>query len=57
MDNYEPYPKRFTGHDYLRAWKLAGGYEKPPETGDQAGAANAYTNMPEVFEERPGAKS
>ncbi|KAJ4395389.1 hypothetical protein N0V91_010868 [Didymella pomorum] len=46
----EVYPKRFTGEDYLRAWKMAGGhdvvYEEQP---------SGKTNMPVPFEERRGA--
>jgi large subunit ribosomal protein L41 len=49
---FENYPKRFTGEDYLRQWKLAGGYDVL-ETVD----AGPYKNMPTPFEERPATKS
>ncbi|KAL6703658.1 hypothetical protein ACN47E_009432 [Coniothyrium glycines] len=51
-DAPEPYPKRFTGEDYLRSWKLMGGHdivEAPEES-------QARRNMPEPFEERPATK-
>lgn len=48
------YPKRFTGEDYLRAWKLSGGYDLV-DTGD--GAEEPNRNMPTPFEERPATKS
>jgi large subunit ribosomal protein L41 len=51
----EHYTKRFTGEDYLKAWKLAGGYDDATvvQTADGKGARN----MPEPFEERPTGKS
>ena len=44
----EVYPKRFTGEDYLRAWKMAGGHDVVYE--EEAGKSR--TNMPVPFEER-----
>lgn len=44
----EVYPKRFTGEDYLRAWKMAGGHDIVY----QEEASASRTNMPEPFEER-----
>ncbi|KAL5116366.1 hypothetical protein ACEQ8H_005714 [Pleosporales sp. CAS-2024a] len=46
------YPRKFTGEDYLRAWKVAGGHDVV-----SAGGANAYRNMPVPFEDRSAAKS
>ncbi|KAF1936121.1 hypothetical protein EJ02DRAFT_459781 [Clathrospora elynae] len=48
----ENYAKRFTGEDYLRAWKMAGGYDLV-ETGE----VEKRRNMPVPFEERPATKS
>ena len=48
------YPKRFTGEDYLRAWKLSGGHDIV-ETSN--GATEPNRNMPTPFEERPATKS
>lgn len=48
----ENYPKHFTGEDYLRAWKLAGGHDIVENTG-----ADPNRNMPEPFEEKPATKS
>lgn len=46
----EVYPARFTGEDYLRAWKMAGGHDV---VYDEAGSSAAgKTNMPVPFEER-----
>ncbi|KAI4917879.1 uncharacterized protein J4E92_008816 [Alternaria infectoria] len=50
----ENYEKRFTGEDYLRAWKLAGGHDLV-ETGREAVASGR--NIPTPFEERPATKS
>ena len=43
----EVYPQRFTGEDYLRAWKMAGGHDVVYEE-----AEKSRTNMPVPFEER-----
>jgi hypothetical protein len=43
---YKAYPKKLTGEDYLRMWKINGGYE-PVE-----GLEQTYDNMPEVEEVR-----
>ncbi|KAF1922960.1 uncharacterized protein M421DRAFT_76557 [Didymella exigua CBS 183.55] len=43
----EVYPKRFTGEDYLRAWKMAGGHDIVYEE-----ASATRPNMPAPFEER-----
>lgn len=51
VENYE---KRFTGEDYLRAWKMAGGHDIV-ETG--SGAVDSGRNIPTPFEERPATKS
>ncbi|EMD97888.1 hypothetical protein COCC4DRAFT_144240 [Bipolaris maydis ATCC 48331] len=48
------YPKRFTGEDYLRAWKMSGGHDIV-ETADSA--SDSSRNMPTPFEERPATKS
>ncbi|KAJ4984172.1 hypothetical protein SVAN01_10343 [Stagonosporopsis vannaccii] len=45
----EVYPKRFTGEDYLRAWKMAGGHDVVE---DGANTGEGRTNMPVPFEER-----
>ncbi|KAF2025758.1 hypothetical protein EK21DRAFT_75624 [Setomelanomma holmii] len=45
----------FTGEDYLRAWKLAGGHDIVDA--GAAGAAEPYRNMPTPFEEQPASKS
>lgn len=45
---HEPYEKRFTGADYLKAWKLAGGYDAV----DMGGEVTSHRNMPEPFEEK-----
>jgi large subunit ribosomal protein L41 len=50
----ENYEKRFTGEDYLRAWKMAGGHDIV-ETGN--GAVDRGRNIPTPFEERPATKS
>jgi large subunit ribosomal protein L41 len=50
----ENYEKRFTGEDYLRAWKMAGGHDIV-ETGN--GAVETGRNIPTPFEERPATKS
>lgn len=42
----EVYPKRMTGEDYLRAWKMAGGHDVV-YTEEQGGK-----NVPAPFEER-----
>lgn len=44
----EVYPKRFTGEDYLRAWKMAGGHDIVYEEE----ASQTRTNMPVPFEEK-----
>ncbi|KAF2830341.1 hypothetical protein CC86DRAFT_315532 [Ophiobolus disseminans] len=44
---YENYAKRFTGADYLKAWKLAGGYDVV-QTAEQT----TRRNMPAPFEEK-----
>jgi large subunit ribosomal protein L41 len=46
--------KRFTGEEYLRAWKLAGGHDIV-ERATEAQGRNR--NMPTPFEERPASKS
>lgn len=46
----EVYPKRLTGEDYLRAWKMAGGHDVVYE--ESANTAQGRTNMPVPFEER-----
>jgi len=49
----DTYPKRFTGQDYLRAWKMAGGHDTVnAETTD-----SSTTNTPRPFEEKPATKS
>jgi hypothetical protein len=45
----EVYPKRFTGEDYLRAWKMAGGHDIIEET---SAVESKGTNMPTPFEEK-----
>ncbi|KAJ4350884.1 hypothetical protein N0V95_004332 [Ascochyta clinopodiicola] len=45
----EVYPKRFTGEDYLRAWKMAGGHDVVYTEGQES---RGRTNMPVPFEER-----
>jgi large subunit ribosomal protein L41 len=55
QDGYENYPNKFTGEDYLKAWKLAGGHDVV-DTG-VTGSVDPYRNMPAPFEERPAAKS
>lgn len=47
------YPKRFTGEDYLRAWKVAGGHDIV----DVETTESYNPNIPEPFEEKPAAKS
>jgi hypothetical protein len=47
-NGFEAYPKKLTGEDYLRQWKLNGGYEP-------VGRERTYENMPEVSEEKPKA--
>ena len=49
-----PYAKRFTGADYLQAWKLAGGHDIVEQ---QSGNVEKNRNMPTPFEERPATKS
>jgi large subunit ribosomal protein L41 len=44
----EVYPKRLTGEDYLRAWKMSGGHDIVYEEE----ASKTRTNMPVPFEER-----
>jgi large subunit ribosomal protein L41 len=51
-DGYEPYPKKFTGADYLREWKASGGYDEVHTEGEVA-----PRNMPTPFEEKPASKS
>lgn len=50
---YQPYAKKFTGVDYLKAWKLAGGHDLVETEPVQQTASR---NMPEPFEERPAKK-
>jgi large subunit ribosomal protein L41 len=57
QDGYEPYEKRFTGEDYLRAWKLAGGHDITQSRDGANGYAVAGSNMPQPFEERSVVKS
>jgi large subunit ribosomal protein L41 len=45
----EVYPKRFTGEDYLRAWKMAGGHDIIEET---SAVESKGTIMPTPFEEK-----
>jgi large subunit ribosomal protein L41 len=52
QDGFETYPKKFTGEDYLRAWKVSGGHDVV-----NAEDVGAYRNMPTPFEERPASKS
>ena len=47
----EVYPKRFTGEDYLRAWKMAGGHDIVEET-SAVESKSKGTNMPTPFEEK-----
>ncbi|KAH8722633.1 hypothetical protein GQ44DRAFT_711740 [Phaeosphaeriaceae sp. PMI808] len=47
---YDQYPERFTGEDYLKAWKLAGGY-------DMVQNGETLSTMPVPFEEKAGAKA
>lgn len=49
----DTYPKRFTGEDYLRAWKIAGGYDNV----NQEMQESSNTNIPTPFEEKPATKS
>ncbi|KAH7396991.1 hypothetical protein DE146DRAFT_658376 [Phaeosphaeria sp. MPI-PUGE-AT-0046c] len=51
---YQPYAKKFTGADYLKAWKQGGGHDLV-ET-EQVEPTSASRNMPEPFEERPAKK-
>ncbi|KAF2130334.1 hypothetical protein P153DRAFT_365948 [Dothidotthia symphoricarpi CBS 119687] len=53
MGESENYPKRFTGEDYLRAWKTAGGHDLVEGQGE----AGPRVNMPEPFEEKTGTKA
>jgi large subunit ribosomal protein L41 len=50
-NGYEAYPKRLTGEDYLKAWKLSGGYDPVEMT-----ETRPYTNMPTPFEEKAATK-
>ncbi|KAF9699954.1 hypothetical protein EKO04_001687 [Ascochyta lentis] len=45
----EVYPKRFTGEDYLRAWKMAGGHDVVYTERQES---KRPSNMPVPFEER-----
>ncbi|KAF1832241.1 hypothetical protein BDW02DRAFT_571233 [Decorospora gaudefroyi] len=55
VGTYKNYDKRFTGEDYLREWKLAGGYDHVyVAEGDQAGEAGMNETAP--FEERAAVK-
>lgn len=47
----EVYPKRFTGEDYLRAWKVSGGHDIV-EGAAQTEDVSKGRNMPTPFEER-----
>jgi len=47
----ENYAKRFTGEDYLRAWKIAGGHDLVE------GPTTSNRNVPVPFEEKPATKS
>jgi large subunit ribosomal protein L41 len=49
----ENYAKRFTGEDYLRAWKERGGHDVV----EMAAEVGTNRNMPMPFEERPASKS
>jgi hypothetical protein len=57
-NGYKAYPKKLTGEDYLRMWKINGGYEpveleqtydNMPEVED----VRTRENMPDVSEEKP----
>jgi large subunit ribosomal protein L41 len=48
-DGHESRPKRLTGEDYLKAWKLQGGKDVFDN-----GGATTYRNMPQPFEEKAG---
>jgi len=45
-EGFKPHEKRFTGEDYLRAWKMAGGHDVVQ------GEVAPRRNMPVPFEER-----
>lgn len=55
-DMPEVYPKRLTGEDYLRAWKLMGGHDI---VNKDLSAENSQPrrNMPVPFEEKPATKA
>ncbi|KAH7082885.1 hypothetical protein BKA63DRAFT_529831 [Paraphoma chrysanthemicola] len=55
QDGYENYPKKFTGEDYLKAWKIAGGHDVVDTA--VTGGVDPYRNMPTPFEEGPASKS
>jgi large subunit ribosomal protein L41 len=58
QEGYRPYDKRFTGEDYLRAWKMAGGHDVVQVQDATKGyEAPTRRNMPEPFEEKKGTKS
>jgi large subunit ribosomal protein L41 len=50
---HEVYPKRFTGEDYLKAWKLMGGHDVVSQE-DVAQEPAPRRNMPMPFEEKAG---
>jgi large subunit ribosomal protein L41 len=50
--SFENYPKRFTGQDYLAAWKLSGGNDEVAQQ-----ATRQRENMPTPFEEKRTSKS
>ena len=52
---FENYPKRFTGEDYLRRWKVSGGHDVVESEGSQVEVPRE--NMPVPFEEKPATKS
>jgi large subunit ribosomal protein L41 len=49
---HEVYPKRFTGEDYLKAWKLMGGHDVVSQ--EEQAVAAPRRNMPMPFEEKAG---
>lgn len=52
-DGHRPYDKRFTAEDYLREWKLLGGYDSV----DTESVTTSNRSMPEPFEEKAGKKA
>ena len=47
--DYQPYAKKFTGAEYLKAWKEMGGHDVVATGAEKGGTAG---NMPLPFEER-----